>query len=259
MNKTEIYPIIKIKGEKRDHLPDEVVTEIPITIFVNDFELATILCTPEDLPDLTAGFLYSEMLINKIDDIISIENDEKKGIVRVSVKENINPLKDRVYKRLITPGCFYTQSLFSFSSTNTLKKIESTIKIPGTGIIQIIREMQQRSVLFRKTGGVHTSAICTRDKVLFFNEDIGRHNAMDKVIGRCLHKGVSMDDKVILTSGRVSSAVLLKIVRASIPVLISRTAPTSEAVKLAKVFGVTLICFARGRRFNIYSNAWRII
>lgn len=259
MKKTETHPIIRIKGERRERLADEVVTEIPITIFVNDFELATILCTPEDLLDLTTGFLYSEMLIKKIDDIIFIENDEKKGVVSVSIKKKIDPLKNLTYKRLITSGCFNTRSLFSVSSTNTLKKIESSLKITGREIVQIIREMQQRSVLFRKTGGVHTSAICTRDKVLFFSEDIGRHNAMDKVIGHCLRKGVSTDDKVIITSGRVSSAVLLKIVRASIPVLISRTAPTSEAVKLAKVFGVTLICFARGSRFNIYSNARRIV
>ncbi len=259
MKKTETHPIIRIKGEKRDRLADEVVTEIPITIFVNDFDLATILCTPEDLLDLTTGFLYSEMLIKKIDDIIFIQNDEKKGVVSVSIKEKIDPLKNLTYKRLITPGCFNTQSLLNVSKTNTLRKIESSLKITSKGIIQIIRDVQKKSILFKKTGGVHTSAICTVDKVLFFSEDIGRHNTMDKVIGRCLRKGVSTDDKVIITSGRVSSAVLLKIVRASIPVLISRTAPTSEAVKLAKVFGVTLICFARGSRFNIYSNARRIV
>ena len=99
----------------------------------------------------------------------------------------------------------------------------------------------------------------TRTKYFFFNEDIGRHNAVDKVIGRCINKNIPIDDKIVVTSGRISSAVLQKIVRASIPMLISRSAPTSEAIRLSKVFGVTLIGFAIGKRFNVYINSLMIV
>ena len=123
----------------------------------------------------------------------------------------------------------------------------------------LVRDVQKCSTLYATTGGVHNAALCNKDEVLFFNEDIGRHNAVDKVIGRCINKNIPIDDKIVVTSGRISSAVLQKIVRASIPILISRSAPTSEAIRLSKVFGVTLIGFARGKRFNVYSNSHRIV
>jgi FdhD protein len=105
---------------------------------------------------------------------------------------------------------------------------------------------------------VHSAALCTEDKILLFYEDIGRHNAIDKILGRCLLESIPTRDRIMITSGRVSSEIISKVINAEIPFLISSSAPTSESIKLARVFGVTLIGFVRGERFNIYSNEWRV-
>jgi FdhD protein len=119
-------------------------------------------------------------------------------------------------------------------------------------------EFIERSELFKATGGVHGAALCDADNLLIFSEDIGRHNAVDKIFGECILKDISMDNRIIITSGRVSSEILLKVARASIPLLISKSATTNLAVKLANELGVTLIGFVRGERMNVYTHRWRI-
>jgi len=118
--------------------------------------------------------------------------------------------------------------------------------------------MQRESELYRATGGVHSAALCDNRALLIFSEDIGRHNAIDKIFGKCLIEGIQTDNRVIITSGRISSEILLKIAKRNIPIIVSRSAPTSLAVKLANKLGITLIGFARGKRINIYTNDWRV-
>jgi FdhD protein len=259
MDKIEIYPVLKIRSGKEETITDAVIKEVPVTFFLNEVELTTILCTPEHIPDLAVGHLYTERIIKSVGDISSINVDVKKSLVRVILKDrgfSIEALREAEAR---DPGCFSTRSYFRVSGDDLLKKIESDQRIGSADIAGLVRDVQKSSTLYAKTGGVHNAALCKRDKVLFFNEDIGRHNAVDKVIGRCINKNISIDDKIVVTSGRISSAVLQKIVRASIPILISRSAPTSEAIRLSNVFGVTLIGFARGKRFNVYSNIHRIV
>jgi FdhD protein len=114
------------------------------------------------------------------------------------------------------------------------------------------------SILFKSTGGAHAAALCDTEEILVFKEDIGRHNAVDKVFGECLMRGIETYGKTLLTSGRISSEMLLKAVKCEIAVVVSRSAPTSLAVQFAEAAGITLVGFARGRRMNIYSKDHRI-
>jgi FdhD protein len=121
-----------------------------------------------------------------------------------------------------------------------------------------VREFQHRSQVYRTTGGVHSAALCDTGSILLFNEDIGRHNAIDKIFGECILRDISVDDRIIITSGRVSSEILLKVIKRNIPILISKSAPTDLGVRLANDLGVTLVGFVRGERMNVYSNGWRV-
>jgi len=103
-------------------------------------------------------------------------------------------------------------------------------------------------------GGVHSCALCSQDEIIIFEEDIGRHNALDKILGRALLQDIDLSDKIILTSGRISSEILIKVGKRAIPVLISRAAPTNLAIEMARELNITLIGFARGEKLNIYSN-----
>jgi len=137
-------------------------------------------------------------------------------------------------------------------------KVESRTEISTQEVFNLVSEFQRRSQVYRATGGVHSAALCDTKSILVFSEDIGRHNAIDKIIGECILNDISTDDHIVITSGRISSEILLKVAKRSIPIVISKSAPTNLGVRLADDLGVTLIGFVRGKRMNVYTNSWRV-
>jgi len=279
--KTDRLTVIKFNGGKRESFQDVLIAEVPLTIFLDAEELVTILCTPELLRELAVGFLYSEGFIHEKEDIRGIDIDLGEYTVRVETRRGVVSGKGTpgggpgvpggpspeggaaLLKRklLITPGCVnaaVSVGRVGPAHDGGLKMVESDLVLCAEEIVRTVREAHRRSRLYQETGGVHNAALCNGGGVIFFSEDIGRHNALDKVIGLALLADLPMEDSLVVTSGRISSAVVAKMVRAKVPVLVSRSAPTSEAVRLAEAFGITLIGFARGARFNVYSNSRRI-
>jgi FdhD protein len=255
----ERVPILRFSEDEKKRTEDIVVREFPLTIILNNQELLTLLCTPIHLDYLAVGFLSSEGLLKSKDEINKITMDEKRGVIRVETKEETKQAGELVFKRLITSGCGRGASFYSAADATGPTKAESKTSISAAQVFELVKEFQHRSQIFRTTGGVHSAALCDTRKILVFSEDIGRHNAIDKVFGECVMKEVPTDGRVILTSGRVSSEILFKTARRNIPVLISRSAPTDMGVKLADELGVTLIGFVRGKRMNVYANDWRIV
>ena len=137
--------------------------------------------------------------------------------------------------------------------------IVSGITIAPPQVFSLVEKFVKHSRIFTNTGGVHSAALCNTEDIILFSEDIGRHNAIDKVFGEALLKDISLKDYILVTSGRVSSEILVKAARRNIPVLISKSAPTDAGIRLADELGVTLIGFVRGNRMNIYANNRRVI
>jgi FdhD protein len=258
LGEVERVPILRLTEEGRDHADDIVVREFPLTIILNNQELVTLLCTPTHLDYLAIGFLASEGLIKIKDEIKNITVDEQRGVVRVETSEETKKAGELVFKRLITSGCGRGASFYSAADVIQQKKVESKTSISATEVFGLVKDFQQRSQIFKTTGGVHSAALCDTKSILIFREDIGRHNAIDKIFGECVLTGMPADGRVIITSGRVSSEILLKVARRHIPLLISKSAPTDMGVKLAGDLGITLIGFVRGKRMNIYTNDWRV-
>jgi FdhD protein len=253
METFEIVPVIKIVKGQSEKINDTVVTEIPFTIWLNGRELATIICTPTHQRELAVGFLFSERIVTDYDDILSIEIDEERSLARIEAGKTHPIFTDTETTRFITPGCF-----FGTASITGQKKIESPLRVGSAQILDLMIQSARKSHIYRTTGGVHSAALCTPDDILIIREDIGRHNAIDKVIGHRMLEGIVLDDHMLITSGRISSAVIGKIINARIPVIVSSSAPTTEATKLALAFGITLVGFARGKRMNVYTGEERI-
>jgi len=228
----EQFPIWRVTGGSRSIDADVVAREFPLTIILNNRETATLPCSPQKLNYLAAGFLASEGLINSHDDIIKITVYRKKGTVRVKTKKN-------------TP---HAQA----------KKVDSDIEISAPQVFALMEDFTSRSKVFLATGGVHSAALADSENILVFSEDIGRHNAIDKVFGECLLKDIATAGRLLITSGRVSSEIMLKAARRNVPLLISRAAPTNLGVRLAQNLGVTLVGFAREQKMNLYANEQRI-
>ena len=257
MNNVEGFPIQRVTKEGKQDSEDVVTIELPLTIIVNNKELTTLLCSPTDLKYLAIGFLASEGLIKGKAEIKKIIVDEKRGVARVEAVED-KELAPDVFKRLITSGCGRGVSFHSAADVQEQSKVESQTTISNVEVFTLVREFQHRSQVFKTTGGVHSAALCDTKNILVFNEDIGRHNAIDKIFGECMLTDIPTDDRIIITSGRVSSEILLKVAKRNIPILISKSAPTNLGVRLANGLGITLIGFVRGERMNVYASGWRV-
>jgi len=256
---TEKLPIIRITEQERSEIDDAVASEFLLTIIFNNKELVTLLCSPSNPKELALGFLASEGLIKSREEVKRITLDDRMGIVRVETEKGDGAPEDLLFKRLITSGCGRGVSFYNASDAKSLTKVESSITIAASEIFSLMKEFQHRSEIFRTTGGVHSAALCDAKSILFFSEDIGRHNALDKIFGECLLKDIPIDDYIIVSSGRISSEMLFKVVKRKVPIVISRSAPTASGVRLAVDLGITLIGFVRGKRMNVYANDWRVM
>lgn len=254
MKWTKTIEINRVKGTTVTKEDDILVIEYPLTIFLNEEEIITILCSPKDLKELGVGFLFSEGFLNDINDLIAIDVDEEKGALYINSK-NIKTLTEKLQrKRTITSGSAKGTMFYNVMDNFELKKIVDSLEITVDDIKSLVNEFNQKSEIFKLTGGVHSAALCKKDGIIFFAEDIGRHNALDKVIGSTILKSIDFKDKLIITSGRVSSEMLIKVAKRGVPLIVSRSAPTSLSIELAKELNMAVVGFARGEKMNIYSN-----
>ena len=255
----ERFPILRITEQARSQGEDIITKELALTIILNNQELVTLLCSPTDLKYLAIGFLSFEGLVKSKDEIKKIIVDDQRGVVRVETEEDKGLASQLLFKRLITSGCGRGASFYSAVDVQGQAKVESQIVISAPEVFALVKEFQHRSQVYKTTGGVHSAALGDTKGILLFSEDIGRHNAIDKIFGECMLQDISTDDRIIITSGRISSEILLKVAKRNIPILISKSAPTNLGVRLAADLGITLIGFVRGKRMNVYTDGWRVV
>jgi FdhD protein len=143
--------------------------------------------------------------------------------------------------------------------TISKRRLNSDVRVRPEQILALAEELHHRSALYGRTRGCHNSSLCTPDEMLLFREDIGRHNAIDMICGECFLNNISVDDKMIVTTGRVASEILLKVVRIGIPVLVSTAVATSFTVELARQTGITLVGNVREGRFWVYNDKGRVL
>jgi len=256
---TKRFPVLRVTEDGKHQIEDTVVKESPLTIILDNQELVTLLCSPANLEYLAVGFLFSEGLIESKDDIKKLMMDEQRGVVRVETDGGRRLDPQLLSKRFIASGCGRGASFYSAVDVQSQTRVESQARISVLDVFALANEFQRCSEVFKATGGVHSAALCESKKLLVFSEDIGRHNAIDKIFGECLLKEISTVDRMVMTSGRISSEVLFKVAKRNIPVLISRSAPTDLALEVATDLGITLIGFVRGKRMNVYSEDWRVV
>ena len=253
-------PIRRIVDKEVSDIEDVVVREHTATILVNGQQVVSLLCSPVHLEEMAIGFLLSERLINKKNDIIDTEvrDGEKESTVSVTIKESPGIIRYISSGRLIASSGGKSVSPEDGITGEPCNEITSAIEIPHDNIFTLMKEFHKRSPVFTATGGVHSVALCSSEDILVFHDDIGRHNAMDKVLGEGFLREINTADAIIFTSGRISSEILLKVARMGIPAIVSVSAPTDRAVELAERIGITLVGFVRGSKMNIYSHARRI-
>ncbi len=244
--------ISSFKGSDKRTVDDNIAVESQLRIRINGSDLLSIYCSPSMIRELVTGLLLSEQIIEGrlCIDRMSIEYNEE-IVVDIPAEGEIT---DKGAIR--TSGCV---GGISYEKSGTLGHADYKGTLKPDELIELYKMFQGTSETYRLTGCVHNAAIADRSSIVVHSEDIGRHNAVDKVIGYCLLEKISLDDKIMLVSGRLSSEMVYKCAFWKIPFVVSRTAPTLKAIEIADASGITLIGFLREKRFNIYSGAERIL
>jgi FdhD protein len=252
--------VTKISYGKKEEIEDTVVTEAPLTIFLNEEKVVTLFCTPQDQKYFAVGFLFSEGLLENEKDIQKVDFDQEKNEINIFTKSKRALPSDFSQTKILTSGCAKGVTYSNVDDIDSGKDllIDLQLTLTASEIQALMHEFEKRSVLFRKTGGVHAAALANKEKILIYFEDIGRHNAVDKVFGKCLLNRIGCDDKTLLLSGRISSDILAKASKSGVSIIVSRSAPTNLAVENALKLGITAVGFARGSKMNIYSFPLRI-
>ncbi|CAM3300556.1 formate dehydrogenase accessory sulfurtransferase FdhD [Nosocomiicoccus ampullae] len=251
--------IIKYKNNEFEAFTDKVATEFPLTIYINDTEFATLVCTPDHLEELVIGFLASEGVIRSFSDIKSMNIDDRGGFCHIETTREI-PIDVFSFTKRVLGSCCGKSRQFYFQSDMEMSKVSmSKTKITPDQIISLMKTMQDTSDVFKETGGIHNASIATPNGIIVQRGDIGRHNALDKLYGYCLKNNITVHDKVIIFSGRMSSEVLTKVSKIGVGIVLSKSAPTDLALRLAEDLNITAVGFIRRGMFNIYSHSDRVV
>lgn len=234
-----------------------IISEKNVLLVVNDSPLIEFLCTPLDIENLCLGFLFNEGLIEKPDEIISIEVCENFDTVEIALNKPLN--NQNIWKRTSGCGGGYTSvEIVKASDSISENPTRADIILESKSISTLIEKLFKSQKVYKISGGVHTSAISDGSKILYHTEDIGRHNTFDKISGYLLVSNPKIAPIIILTTGRISSEMMQKSIKMGADIVISRTSPTIQSIKIAKDNGVTLIGYTRRNSFVTFCHKYRV-
>ncbi len=235
-----------------------VVVERPLTLFLNGQEIVTMM-TIGDYPDyLAVGYLLNQGMLLADDRITAIDYDDDLAVVVVRTERKTN-YEEKLRKKTLTSGCAQG-TVFG----DLMERFE-TIQLDKDAVLRVswLRALAKRintmPSLYLAAGAIHGCVLCEGDRVLVYMEDVGRHNAVDKIAGYMLRHGITAQGKLLYTTGRLTSEMVIKTVQMGLPILISRSGFTAWGVALAQQVGLTLIGRAKGKRFTVLSGAARVV
>jgi len=277
-NSIKRIPIIKVIAEESEATSDTLAIEEPLEIRLeygsqNERQVRNIsvtMRTPGNDTELAAGFLFTEGIIKDLKEIVTINHcfiacaENKENVIQVSLNENTVPHlqnTDRNFYTTSSCGVCGKGSINAIRTVSTFVQQEDSNTINAGTLYRLPDILRQHQKVFEDTGGLHASALFSSSgELLLVREDVGRHNALDKLIGAAIQKKLlPLNKNVLMLSGRASFELVQKAVMAGINIIAAVGAPSSLAVQLAEEFNITLIGFLRGQRFNIYTAAHRVL
>ena len=250
----------KVSGinELNEPIDIDVVTEKPLTIYLNSQEIVTTM-TLGDMPkELSVGYLLNQNMINRKDVIEEIDYDEDIDVVIVRTKRKTNYEK-KLSKKIRTSGCAVGTVYGDMMEIFYDIKLNDETKIKSSWMRKISKNISEVPSLYLKAGAIHGCALCLNDNILAYVEDVGRHNAVDKIAGWMFLNNIEGNDKIFYTTGRLTSEMIIKTVQMEIPILLSRSGFTESGVNLANEANLSLIGRMKGKRFILLSGRHRVI
>jgi FdhD protein len=253
MEESSSRKIIRLAQGQIEQAERRVVEEYPLRLRVNGRDLATLICSPHQLNFLLVGFFRLQGFINSLDDILSMGVCREYGLAELRLKAE---LPERLQPTL-TSGCG------TGIAYNLPDNLRQPSRVPARSyrseeLFRTMQDLHQRAEQYRSHGGIHSAAIGGADGLLLYAEDIGRHNTLDRLAGEALFRQVDLRDKLLVTSGRVSTEMVAKAARLGIGLIASRTSPTDKAIELCEQAGITLVGYLRGASMEIYCHPQQV-
>src|SRR6266850_313145 len=237
-----------VKGGRLEEVKGEVVREQPLTVYVNEERFLTLLCSPFQLDALVVGYLWMEKVVEDPAEITRLEISEVDGRADVTLSRPVTLPTERI----LTSGC--GGGITFRIDPRLFPRLHSALRVKPEALAARLHDLLRDARHYHASRGIHGAALADADRVLLIAEDVGRHNAVDKLKGLALLRGMPTDDRILLSTGRVSSEMLLKAARMGVPLIASRTSPTEMAVALAEQLGITVAGYVRGENFNLYAG-----
>jgi len=250
--------VLKASNGTVEGVVDFVAVEQPVTLFVNGTQIVTLLCTPSELRELAVGFLLSEGILTTSASLTELTVNESDSTVKIELSNLPAHFNTLMSKRTISSGCGKGITFANVMGSEFQRIPVQQDMVTLEDVTKMLSVFRTISKLYLETGGVHSAALANNKELVFFSEDIGRHNAVDKLIGKAFLQSIPVQNHLLITSGRVTSEIMNKAGRNRFPILISRAAPSCMAIDYAEDMGITLVGFARGDRMNIYTWPKRI-
>ena len=248
---------VNLRKGSVESLRDEVVVEGRMELHINGEHYAVFSCSPSEYKELTIGHLLAEGIIDSVEEIESV--DVSGGRVDVHLTKGVDMALSGRPRLILTECGGESEKVPPRLWMKPRVKDATTVRFDFRTVVNAVKALNSLAETFRRTGGTHASALLGRDgNPLVFSEDIGRHNAVDKVLGKAALRGLNLKGMILASTGRLTSDMVIKAANVGIPVIVSISAPTDKGIKVAEMAGLTLIGFARGRRFNIYTHPERI-
>ena len=239
---------LKVRADRVEEVTAEVVREQPLTVYVNGERFLTLLCSPMKLEALVVGYLWMEKIIQTLDDVVTVSVSAVDGRADVTLRGPV----ELPTERILTSGC---GGGITFRIDHRLfPRLHSTLRVSPGALSERMKELFTAAVHYKESRGIHGAALADEAHLLVVAEDVGRHNAVDKVKGEALQRGIPTEDLILLSTGRVSSEMLLKAARMGVPIVASRTSPTEMAVALAEQLNVTVCGYVRPESLNVYAG-----
>ena len=239
---------LRVRGDRVEEMRSEVVREQPLTVYVNGDRFLTLLCSPMQLEALVVGYLWMEKIIQSLDEVVALAVSAVDGRADVTLRTPV----ELPTERILTSGC---GGGITFRIDHRLfPRLHSRLRVAPSDICQRMKDLFGAAVHYKESRGIHGAALADPSHLLVVAEDVGRHNAVDKVKGEALRRAIATEDRILLSTGRVSSEMLLKAARMGVPIVASRTSPTEMAVALAEQLNVTVCGYVRGDTLNLYAG-----
>ncbi len=257
INNSQLTRTIDGYNENKEKIISKVIHEKPLTIYLNNQEIVTLMSVGDHPKYLAIGYLLNQNMLKKNDLIKSIhfEDDIDTIVIRTKRKTNYEKILN---KKITTSGCAQGTVFGNIYNEIEKKKLSTKTKIKHEWIYELSKKINLTPSLYLEAGAVHGCVLCKNNNPLIYMEDVGRHNAVDKIAGYIYLNKIKTEDKIFYTTGRLTSEMVIKTVKMDIPILVSRSGFTSWGVELAKKTNLTLIGRAKGKRYAVLSGSNRI-